>query len=176
MESLMAIISSAKTSSVITAPARPKRATLNAVAAADQTVVQPNSPVRVAPGAVAEFRDRRRRRRVDVPSMYSSAVVRVLTQQSGPIDGHIINLAENGIAVELDHKIPVGHAVTIEFSLTGLGRIRNDEWPTFAVAAEVVRLDNLDDFPGGPYHTAMRFVRIPTMVQAQIARYIVSHA
>jgi hypothetical protein len=62
--------------------------------------------------------------------------------------------------------------VTVEFQVAGLGRLRKEEWPTFVATAEVVRLDDLADFPAGPYRTALRFVRIATMVQAQIARYV----
>ena len=76
--------------------------------------------------------------------------------------------------VEIDNLIPIGQAVTAEFSISGLGRAREDHWPTYAVAAEVVRIDNVPDFPMGPYRTALRFVRIPTMAQAQIARFIVT--
>jgi hypothetical protein len=74
----------------------------------------------------------------------------------------------------VDHKIKPGSAVTVEFSVSGLGRIRGNHWPTFAAAAEVLRLDNEEDFPGGPYRTALRFIRLPSIVQAQIARYILA--
>ncbi len=75
----------------------------------------------------------------------------------------------------MDDLVGVGQAVTVEFSIAGLGRTRAGDWPTYAVAGEVVRIDDLDDFPQGPYRTAIRFVRIATMAQAQIARFIVTH-
>jgi hypothetical protein len=85
----------------------------------------------------------------------------------------VVDLSETGLAVEVDERIGVGQPVTVEFSIAGLGRMRGEQWPTFAAAGEVVRIDNLDDFPQGPYRTAVRFVRIATMVQAQIARFVV---
>jgi len=132
-----------------------------------------DSPVRLFSGVVGDFKDRRRRRRVDVPAMYTSVSLRVLSRQGAPLEGHVMDLSETGMAVELDEQIAVGQAVTVEFSVAGLGRMRQEQWPTYAVAAEVMRIDDLVDFPGGPYRTALRFVRIPTMVQAQIARYVV---
>jgi hypothetical protein len=107
--------------------------------------------------------------------MYTQAVMRVLSQQAEPLEGHVVNLSEMGMVVEVDFKVAVGQPVTVEFSVSGLGRMVGENWPTFAVAAEVVRHDNLDDFPQGPYRTALKFVRIPTMVQAQLARYVASH-
>jgi c-di-GMP-binding flagellar brake protein YcgR len=124
--------------------------------------------------AINEFKDRRRKRRVAVQPMYSFASIRVLSRQDGPLEGHVINLSETGMVVEIDNLIPTGQAVTAEFSISGLGRAREDHWPTYAVAAEVVRIDDVTDFPMGPYRTALRFVRIPTMAQAQIARFIVT--
>jgi c-di-GMP-binding flagellar brake protein YcgR len=134
-----------------------------------------DSPVRLVSDVVGDFKDRRRRRRVEVPSMYTTVSIRVLSRQGGPLDGHVLDLSETGMAVELDEQVPIGAAVTVEFSIAGLGRQRSpaDDWPTYAVAAEVMRIDDLEDFPGGPYRTALKFVRVPTMVQAQIARFVV---
>jgi c-di-GMP-binding flagellar brake protein YcgR len=129
--------------------------------------------ITLRPG-INEFKDRRNKRRVAVQPMYSFASIRVLSLQDGPMEGHVVNLSETGMVVEVDHLIPIGQAVTAEFSITGLGRARADHWPTYAVAAEVVRIDDVTDFPMGPYRTALRFVRIPTMAQAQIARFIVT--
>ncbi len=131
------------------------------------------SQVRLAPG-VGEFKERRRRRRIALEPMYTFASMRVLTCQEGPLEGHIINLSETGAVIEVDEKVAPGQPVTVQFSVAGLGQLRNNEWPMFSAAAEVVRIDDLDDFPQGPYRIAMKFVRIPTMAQAQIARYIVT--
>ncbi len=132
------------------------------------------SPVRLSPG-VQEFKDRRRRRRVNLQPMYTAVSVRVLSKRDMPLEGHAINLSETGIVVEIDNMIPIGQAVTLEFKISGLGRLRDDEWATYAVAGEVVRIDDLAEFPQGPYRVAMRFVRIPTMTQAAIARYVATH-
>lgn len=132
---------------------------------------QQASPVRLGPG-VAEFKERRRRRRVQVDSPYTTVILRVLSHRSGPMEGHILDLSENGMAVEIDEKIAPGQPVTAEFRIAGLGRMREEEWPAFAVAAEVVRIDDLEDFPHGPYKTALKFVRVSTMAQAQIARFV----
>jgi hypothetical protein len=104
--------------------------------------------------------------------MYSSAVLRNLALRAGPIEAYVIDLSENGIAVEADELVPVGQVVTVEFQVAGVGTLRRETWPEFAVAAEVVRHDRLDDFPGGPYRMALRFVRMSTMTQAQIARFV----
>lgn len=125
---------------------------------------------------VEALRDRRRKGRAGVPPMYSQVTVRVLNQKSEPIEGHALNVSESGLAAELDHLIPAGSPVTVEFAVAGLGRARPQQWPTFVATAEVTRTQDVDDFPGGPYHTAFRFVRIPTIVQAQIARYVACHA
>ncbi len=58
--------------------------------------------------------------------------------------------------------------------VAGLGQVRRNQWPTFAATAEVMRVQDLEDFPGGPYRTALRFAKVPTIVQAQISRYIAS--
>jgi c-di-GMP-binding flagellar brake protein YcgR len=131
------------------------------------------SSVRLFAGAMEEFKERRRRRRVAVPAMYTFVNVRVLGRRGDPLEGHVLDISESGMAVQVDEQIGVGHPVTVEFSIAGLGRQRAEGWPTYAIAAEVVRIDDLADFPAGPYRTALRFVRIPTMVQAQIARYVV---
>jgi len=143
------------------------------------------TPSRVAPAAdpriklqhatVTGLQERLRRRRVAVMPMYSSAVVRVLSQKGLLIEGHVLDISENGIAVELDSLVAIGQAVTIEFRVSGLGRVAQGEWSEFAAAGEVVRHENLDDFPGGPYKHAVRFVRMATMSQAQIARFVATH-
>ena len=130
--------------------------------------------VRLAPG-VQEFKERRRRRRVNLQPMYTFASLRVLSRRDDPMEGHVINLSETGMIVEIDNLIAIGQPVTIEFTISGLGRLRGDAWPGYAVAAEVVRIDGVAEFPQGPYRVAVRFVRIPTMAQAQIARYIATH-
>ena len=127
------------------------------------------------PFVAIEAKDRRRRRRSNVQPMYSSCVVRVLSKARPPIEGHVVDLSETGIAVEVDELIKVGQAVTIEFMVAGLGRLRNHAWQMFAAAAEVTRHDEVEDFPGGPYKTALRFIRLPAILQAQIARYIIAH-
>jgi c-di-GMP-binding flagellar brake protein YcgR len=132
------------------------------------------SPVRLSPG-VQEFKDRRRRRRVNLPPMYTAVSLRVLSRRDVPLEGHAVNLSETGMVVEIDNLIPIGQAVTLEFQVSGLGRLRDDQWPTYAVAGEVVRIDDLAEFPQGPYRVALRFVRIPTMTQAAIARYVATH-
>jgi c-di-GMP-binding flagellar brake protein YcgR len=125
--------------------------------------------------AVAGLQERRRRRRAHVPPMYTSAIVRVLAQPGEPLEGHVQDLSETGMAVQVDSLIPVGQAVTVEFRVVGLGRMSNDQWPEFVAAAVVVRHDDVEDFPHGPYKIALRFVRIGTMAQAQIARFVATN-
>jgi hypothetical protein len=134
-------------------------------------------PVAVTAAATKDvsMRERRRRPRTAVPPMYSAIVVRVLNKRHKPIEGHALNLSVSGIAVELDDLVEPGSPVTVEFSVSGLGRERAQAWPTFAATAEVVRNQDVDDFPGGPYCTALKFVRIPSIAQAQIARYIATY-
>lgn len=117
-------------------------------------------------------RDRRKKRRIPVLPMYSAVTLRILATRKDPLEGHIRDLSESGISIELDDLIPVGSPVAIEFRLSGLGRLRGEDWPLFAATAEITRHDNLDDFPQGPYRMALRFVKLPTMVQAQIARFV----
>ena len=130
------------------------------------------SPYRVVAAGVAEFKDRRRRRRAKLEPMYTSASIRVLSRADGPLEGHVLDISETGMAVQVDSQISIGQPVTIEFSIAGLGQLRRETWPTIVAAAEVVRIDDLADFPHGPYRTALRFVRISTMAQAQIARFV----
>ena len=59
-------------------------------------------------------------------------------QRDMPLEGHAVNLSETGIVVEIDSMIPIGQAVTLEFQVSGLGRLREEMWPTYAVAGEVV--------------------------------------
>jgi c-di-GMP-binding flagellar brake protein YcgR len=125
--------------------------------------------------AVSRLHERRRRRRATVAPMYTSAVLRVLSRKGEPIEGHVLNISETGMAVEVDSLVAVGQPVTVEFRVAGLGRIIGGQWGEFAAAAEVVRVDDLEDFPQGPYRIALKFVRISTMAQAQIARYIATH-
>jgi hypothetical protein len=112
--------------------------------------------------------------------MYTAAVVRVLGKRLSPLEGHVLNVSETGIAVELDVQLTAGQAVTVEFQVAGLGTIRwagqeGGEWPRFAAAAEVVRQDDAEDFAGGPYRIALRWLQLPTMAQAQIARFVAAH-
>jgi len=131
--------------------------------------------VQLRAAVVSGLQERRRRRRAYVPPMYTQAVVRVLSQRGMPLEGHVLDLSETGLAVQVDEKIPVGQAVTVEFRVAGLGRVVADQWSEFAAAAIVVRQDDLEDFPDGPYKLALRFVRINTMAQAQIARFVATH-
>ena len=124
---------------------------------------------------LVDGRERRRRKRLATPPMYTSVKLRVLSQQLPPMEGHVVDLSETGMAIEVDYKIKVGSAITVEFMVSGLGRMRTDSWPTFAAAAEVVRHDNVEDFPKGPYRTALRFIRLPSIIQAQISRYIMAN-
>ena len=129
-------------------------------------------PVTAVQTREMSMRERRRRPRAVVAPMYSAVVVRILNKKHKPIDGHVRNISETGIAVEIDDLVEMGSPVTVEFSVSGLGRERAQTWPTFAATAEIVRHQDVEDFPQGPYHTALRFVRISSIAQAQIARYI----
>ena len=139
------------------------------------TVVGVNSgdvAVQVDSGAVGRMQERRRRRRVRVASMYSFATVRMLGQRTGPIEGYVIDVSETGLALEVDTLIPVGQTVTVQFRIAGLGALRHETWAEYAAAAEVVRHEDVDDFPSGPYRIGLRFVRVSTMTQAKIARFV----
>jgi hypothetical protein len=131
--------------------------------------------VKIHPLTLSGLHERRRRRRAHVPPMYSSAIVRVLSQRGTPLEGHVIDLSETGIAVQVDSLIQIGQAVTVEFRVAGLGRVAADQWIEIAAAAQVVRHDDLEDFPGGPYKIALRFVRINNLAQAHIARFVATH-
>jgi hypothetical protein len=131
--------------------------------------------VKLQANGVTGLQERRRRRRAHVPPMYTSAIVRVLAQRGEPLEGHVVDLSETGMAVQVDSLIPVGQAVTVEFRVAGLGRIADDQWTEFQAAAVVVRQDDVEDFPNGPYKMALRFVRIGTMAQAQIARFVATN-
>lgn len=135
-----------------------------------------DSAAKVQEDAVSNFQSHYRRRRANVEPMYSSVVVRVLSSKHTPLEGHVLNVSETGMAVQVDYKIPVGQPVTLEFRVAGLGRVVGDQWAEFAAAAEVVRLEDVRDFPMGPYRVALKFVRISTMTQAQIARYAATHS
>ena len=134
----------------------------------------PMEPIAVTAVTSRELsiRERRKRPRTMVPPMYSVVVLRVLNKRQEPLEGHALDISESGLAVQIDELVPPGSPVTVEFSLAGLGRERAQSWPTFVATAEVVRNQDVEEFPNGPYHTALRFVRIPSIVQAQIARYI----
>lgn len=121
-----------------------------------------------------QVRDRRRRTRVPVRPMYTCAIIRVLQERSEPCEGHILNISESGMAVQIDRHIEVGSAITIEFSVAGLGRLMHERWPMFATTAEVTRSFQPADFPNGPFTVGLRFLRISTMTQAQITRYILA--
>ncbi len=126
------------------------------------------------PLQIRAVRERRRRSRVSVRPMYTCAIIRVLQERSEPCEGHILNISESGMAVEIDRGIELGQAVTIEFSVAGMGRLMHECWPMFATTAEVTRCHQHPDFPNGPYTVGLRFLRITTMTQAQITRYILS--
>lgn len=126
----------------------------------------------VTPLKIVGVHERRRRRRVPLQPMYTSAIVRILAQRENPIEGSVLDLSENGMAIDLDRLVPVGQAVAIEFRIAGLGAVRDGEWAEYTAVGEVLRHDDVDDFPGGPYRTAIRFGRIATMTQAQIARFV----
>jgi len=125
--------------------------------------------------AVVGLQERRRRRRARPASMYTSAIVRVISAKNSLLEGHVLDISETGVAVELDSLLSVGTPVTIEFRVSGLGKIRDDQWNEIVAAAEVVRKDTIEDFPQGPYRIALRFVRMSTIAQAQIARYVATH-
>jgi c-di-GMP-binding flagellar brake protein YcgR len=131
-----------------------------------------SAPFRVVSDGVADFKDRRRRRRAKLQPMYTTVSMRVLSRRGSPLDGHVLDISETGMSVEVDEQVGIGQAVTLEFTVAGMGRVHHEQWPTLIAAAEVVRIDDLADFPKGPYRTALRFVRISTMAQAQIARFV----
>jgi hypothetical protein len=135
-----------------------------------------DSRIHLRPQAVAALQEQRHRRRAHVPPMYTLAVVRVLANKDAPLEGHILDLSETGMAVQVDTLISVGQPVTVEFRVSGLGRVVADEWVEFVAAAVVVRHGDVDDFPAGPFTIGLRFVRIATMAQAQIARFVAVHS
>lgn len=138
--------------------------------------VMPQDPrVKVHAAIVAGLQERRRRRRAQVMPMYTQAVVRVLSSKEPPLEGHILDVSESGILVDLDSRIQVGQAVTVEFRVAGLGRVIHEEWREYVAAAVVVRHHEEDDFPGGPHRMGLRWVRISTMAQGQIARFVAAH-
>jgi len=112
------------------------------------------SPVKLQSGNVVALQERRRRRRVPVQPMYTSALVRVLSQRGTTLEGHVLDVSENGMAVQIDSLIPLGQSVTVEFRVSGLGRVADGQWTEHVAAAEVVRHDDLDDFPRA--HTKWR--------------------
>jgi c-di-GMP-binding flagellar brake protein YcgR len=120
-------------------------------------------------------KERRKRRRVAVQPMYTAVMLRVLNQRREPMEGHAVDVSESGVSVEVDSHIPPGTAVTVELTVAGMGQLRGRQWPTFAAAAEVVRDASQEDFPQGPYRVGLRFMRMSTIMQAQIARFVVSH-
>ncbi len=133
------------------------------------------TPSHVASSSAGAARDRRKRRRVAIAPMYSSVMLRVLNARCEPLDGHALNVSETGLAIEIDSPIAPGTPVTVEFTVAGLGRLRGRQWPSFAAAAEVVRDASQEDFPMGPYRVGLRFLRISSIVQAQISRFVISH-
>lgn len=155
--------------------ARGRRLTAAHRLAPVQKPVGIQSPPQTEPAAITGLQERRRRRRAVVPPMYTEARLRMLSRRQNPIDGYVVNLSETGMLVEADALIPVGQPVTVQFRAAGLGKIEHGAWTEFAAAAEVVRHDDLDDFPGGPYRIALRFVQISTMMQAHIARFVATH-
>jgi len=124
------------------------------------------------PSSAVAVQEKRRRRRVAVAPMYTSVLLRNLSQRTAGIEGHVLDVCENGIAIEADFLVPVGQVVTVEFQVAGIGHLRQQAWPEFAAACEVVRHDDVEDFPQGPYKMALRFVKVSTMAQAQIARFV----
>jgi c-di-GMP-binding flagellar brake protein YcgR len=106
--------------------------------------------------------------------MYTEVKIRPLGKRMEPLAGHALNVSETGIAVELDQRLPIGEAVALTFTIAGMGRLHRDAWPTYTVAAEVVRQAEEEDFPAGPYRLGLRFDRMPTIIQAQIARYVMN--
>ena len=119
--------------------------------------------------------ERRGRRRVAVMPMYSPITVRLISRRQEPLEGHVLDVSETGLAIEMDCLIPIGQPVAIEFRIAGLGRLRADQWTEFTAVAEIVRHENVDEFPGGPYKMGLRYVQMPTMAQAQIARFLATH-
>jgi hypothetical protein len=104
--------------------------------------------------------------------MYTSVVVRVLSSRLPPLEGHILDISESGMAVELDSPVAPGESVTLEFRVAGMGSVREGIWMEYVAAAEVVRQDGEEDFPGGPYRLALKLMQVATMTQAQISRFV----
>jgi c-di-GMP-binding flagellar brake protein YcgR len=125
--------------------------------------------------AIAPQKDRRKYCRVSVQPMYTAVMLRVLNQRREPLEGHALDVSQSGISVEVDSPIAPGTAVTVEMTIAGMGQMRGRQWPTFAAAAEVVRDATQEDFPQGPYRVGLRFMRMSTIMRAQIARFVVSH-
>lgn len=120
--------------------------------------------------------NRRKRPRVSLDPAYTTVTLRRLGQRLMPLEGHVVNLCENGMSVQLDETIAIGTPVTVEFSIAGLGATRSAAWPVIAAAGEVIRLDSDEavDFPCGPYRMAIKFARLSTIAQAQIARFAIA--
>jgi hypothetical protein len=116
--------------------------------------------------------ERRRHQRAHVPAAYSLAVVRPVSLRGPPLEGHVLDLSDTGMSVQLDIRIPVGRMVTVEFRIAGLGCVSDDQWSKMVVAANVVRQDGVKDFPGGPYRLALRFVQPSIEVREKIAQFV----
>ncbi len=135
-------------------------------------MMQKSKPLFKAP----QIDDRRRSQRAPTLPAYTAVAVRVLTQRQEPVEGHVLNVSETGLAVELDERLMPGAAVTVEFCVSGMGDPDGQEWPTHRATAEVVRNDDVEDFPGGPYPTALNFVHIGPAERANIATFVAAGA
>src|SRR5438552_2936603 len=73
------------------------------------TIQKPAGRVNVQPGAVrlpqTGIRERRRKPRITLQPMYTRVLVRALNEKSDPVEGHVVDLSEVGLAVELDRLL-----------------------------------------------------------------------
>lgn len=135
-----------------------------------QTMAMTQKPNKQA--SAPQLDDRRRSQRVPTLPAYTAVAVRVLTQRQEPMEGHVLNVSETGLAVELDDQLLPGSAVTVEFCVSGLGDPNGEEWPTHRATAEVVRNGDVEDFPAGPYQAALNFIHIGPAERANIASFV----
>jgi len=117
---------------------------------------------------MSETQDRRRaHRRLRMPPMYTSVMAcreQPATPQPSELTGHVYDISEAGVRIELDEPLAPGELVHLQLMLPGANG------GVTASASVVWVHDSLDD--PGPRRMALVFTRIETADQARLRAFL----
>lgn len=115
--------------------------------------------------------DRRQADRIQLPAPYTAVAVQPMVAEpdhAAELEGHLYDLSQSGVRLELDEELPIGTVVALRLILPGRQPV------AIRAVGEVVRCHEDED--AGPIRMGVHFDRFMTKVdQKKLLDYLSDH-